>query len=94
MKSINVPGVCDKRVPIVKYYHTNVPGRMGHVWVQSPVQNIVNAPLFISAWVKMQVSVERLGLLETEILSFHPSKLFPKVNTVSDPEPGYGGLET
>ena len=27
----------------------------------------------------MQVSVERLGLLETEILSFHPSKLFPKV---------------
>ena len=88
MKSLNVPGVCDKRGPTVKYYHTNVPGRMEHVWVQSSIQNILNAPLSISACVKMQVSVERLELLETEILSFHPSKLFPKVNTVSDPEPG------
>ena len=37
VKSLNVPGVCDKRVPTVKYYHTNVPGLMEHVWVQSSV---------------------------------------------------------
>ena len=64
------------------------PGAWGMYGYSHPYKNIVNAPLFISAWVKMQVSVERLGLLETEILSFHPLKLFPKVNTVSDPEPG------